>query len=66
MPTVSGAHTRHSTDKGLDIIVNELGKSRIFAYVGSRKHRKFANPQNILYVQEKESAQISYLLEALG
>lgn len=49
VPVVSSAHTRHHAQKDLALIVNELGKSRVFSHVKSRKHRKFPNPRNVLH-----------------
>ncbi len=61
---ISSTHTRRSEERDLNLLVNELGKSRVFSHIPQRKHMKFPKPRNVLHGRDKKTIEI-YLTEKL-
>lgn len=48
---VSGAHKRANTSRDINIVVNELIKSKVFSTINGRKHPTFPSPKDLLHVK---------------
>ena len=53
VPSLSGAHTQKSAVQDLNMLVNELSKSRVFSHRKGRKHQIFSKPRIVLHGRSK-------------